>query len=47
MRIFFFPAAGERVITHGTDKVRPGQVVRVLAVDDGSKSLKEMLEASP
>jgi membrane fusion protein (multidrug efflux system) len=40
-------AAGERVITHGTDKVRPGQVVRVLAVDDGSKSLKEMLEASP
>jgi membrane fusion protein (multidrug efflux system) len=39
-------AAGERVITHGTDKVRPGQVVRVLAVDDGSKSLREMLEAS-
>ena len=37
---------GERVITHGNDKVRPGQPVRVLAVDDGSKSLKEMLEAS-
>jgi membrane fusion protein (multidrug efflux system) len=35
--------AGERVITHGNDKVRPGQVVRVLALDDGTKSLKELL----
>ena len=39
-------AAGERVITHGTDKVRPGQVVRVLAVDDGTRSLREILEAA-
>ncbi|HPB76667.1 MAG TPA: efflux RND transporter periplasmic adaptor subunit [Chromatiaceae bacterium] len=39
--------AGERVITHGTDKVRPGQVVRVQAVDDGSRSLKELLDSAP
>ena len=39
--------AGERVVTHGTDKVRPGQVVRVLAVDDGSRSLKELLDSAP
>ena len=35
--------AGERVITHGNDKVRPGQRVRVLALDDGTKSLRDML----
>ncbi len=35
--------AGERVITHGNDKVRPGQGVRVLALDDGTKSLRDML----
>jgi len=39
--------AWERVITHGTDKVRPGQVVRVQAVDDGSRSLKELLDSAP
>ncbi len=35
--------AGERVITHGNDKVRPGQVVRVLALDEGTKPLRELL----
>jgi membrane fusion protein (multidrug efflux system) len=39
-------AAGDKVITHGNDKVRPGQVVRIRALDDGSKSLAEMLESA-
>jgi len=39
-------AAGERVVTHGTDKVRPGQKVRVLALDDGTRSLKDLLESA-
>jgi membrane fusion protein (multidrug efflux system) len=38
--------AGDRVITHGTMTTRPGQKVRVMAVDDGTKSLKEMLNPS-
>ncbi len=37
---------GERVITDGQDKARPGQPVRILAVDDGSRGLREMLEAA-
>jgi len=36
-------SAGERVITHGADKARPGQPVQVLAVDDGSRPLSELL----
>jgi membrane fusion protein (multidrug efflux system) len=36
--------AGDRVVTHGNDKVRPGQKVTIQAIDDGSQSLKEMLE---
>ena len=36
-------AAGDRVITHGNDKVRPGQRVEVRALDDGSASLRDML----
>ncbi len=39
-------AAGERVVTHGADKVRPGQKVEIRAVDDGSRGLREMLESS-
>ncbi|AGA90697.1 RND family efflux transporter, MFP subunit [Thioflavicoccus mobilis 8321] len=35
---------GERVVSHGQDKVRPGQAVRILAVDDGQRTLREMLE---
>ena len=38
-------AAGERVVTHGHDKVRPGQSVLVRALDDGSQGLREMLES--
>ena len=38
-------AAGDRVITHGNDKVRPGQQVAIQAVDDGSQDLREMLES--
>ncbi len=40
-------AAGDPVITHGNDKVRPGQKIRIQAVDDGTKSLKELLESAP
>ncbi|MDJ0890752.1 MAG: efflux RND transporter periplasmic adaptor subunit [Gammaproteobacteria bacterium] len=37
--------AGEQVITHGAVKVRPGQAVAVRMVDDGSRSLAEMLKS--
>lgn len=37
-------AAGDQVITHGNDKVRPGQQVRIQAIDDGTKTLHELLE---
>ncbi len=36
-------AAGEQVITHGNEKAKPGDPVRVLAVDDGSRTLVELL----
>jgi membrane fusion protein (multidrug efflux system) len=39
--------AGERVITHGADKAKPGEPVAVLAVDDGSRTLAEMLAQMP
>lgn len=38
---------GERVITHGTQRVRPGQTVEVRAVDDGKQSLPELLKSRP
>jgi membrane fusion protein (multidrug efflux system) len=37
-------ALGDRVITHGNDKVRPGQRVEIRVVDDGTKPLQQMLE---
>jgi membrane fusion protein (multidrug efflux system) len=37
---------GEQVITHGSLKVRPGDQVRVGAVDDGSRPLHELLDSS-
>jgi membrane fusion protein (multidrug efflux system) len=37
-------AAGDRVVTHGNDKIRPGQQAEVLAVDDGTRPLHELLE---
>lgn len=36
-------AEGELVITHGGLRVRPGQLVEVRAVDDGSQGLAELL----
>ncbi|EXI77168.1 MAG: efflux transporter, RND family, MFP subunit [Candidatus Accumulibacter sp. BA-94] len=40
-------AANEQVVTHGHLQLRPGQTVRVLAIDDGSRSLPELLRALP
>ena len=37
-------AIGDRVVTHGTMGTKPGQAVKVKAVDDGSRSLQQMLE---
>ena len=39
-------AVGDRVVTEGQDKARPGQPVQVLAVDDGSTSLRDMVDAA-
>ena len=39
--------ADDRVITHGHLRVRPGQTVNVMAVDDGSRSLPELLRSLP
>jgi membrane fusion protein (multidrug efflux system) len=39
--------AGDIVITHGNDKVRPGQAVRIRAMDDGTRPLAELLGAAP
>ena len=36
--------AGEQVVTHGAIKVKPGDTVRVLAVDDGSLDLSEIIK---
>jgi len=38
-------AADEQVVTHGALKVRPGQPVRVVALDDGSRPLEELLKS--
>jgi membrane fusion protein (multidrug efflux system) len=38
--------SGERVITHGNDKVRPGGRIEIRAVDDGSKGLQAILETA-
>jgi membrane fusion protein (multidrug efflux system) len=35
-------AAGDQVVTEGQEKARPGQPVRVIALDDGSRSLREI-----
>ncbi len=36
---------GEHVVSHGTLKVRPGAPVRILAVDDGTRSIAEIIRA--
>lgn len=38
-------ARGERVIVDGQERTRPGEVVRVLALDDGRRPLHELLGA--
>ncbi len=35
-------AAGETVVTHGIDQARDGRSVRIRAVDDGSRAVREM-----
>jgi membrane fusion protein (multidrug efflux system) len=35
---------GDWVVTEGTLRVRPGQQVEVRAVDDGSRTLRELLQ---
>ncbi len=39
-------SAGERVIVDGLQKVRPGQPVTIRAVDDGERSLRELLSST-
>jgi membrane fusion protein (multidrug efflux system) len=39
--------AGDKVVSQGTLKVRPGKPVDIIALDDGSRSLAEMLRAIP
>ena len=36
--------AGETIVTHGFDKARDGQTVRIQAVDDGTRGLREILK---
>lgn len=38
---------GDLVITHGTMRVRPGQAVKLRAVDEGNQPLNELLEQKP
>jgi membrane fusion protein (multidrug efflux system) len=38
---------GDRVITHGTIQVRPGQAISIRANEDGSRSLADILQAKP
>jgi len=37
-------SAGEQVVTHGNSKVRPGDVLDVLAVDDGSVDISSIIK---
>ncbi len=39
--------AGERVITHGTMRVRPGQTVEATVLDGAATSVRDMLNAIP
>jgi membrane fusion protein (multidrug efflux system) len=40
-------AAGDQVMTHGHTRVRPGDAVTISAVDDGSRTLPELLQSLP
>ena len=37
-------AAGDKVITHGSEQGAAGQAVRIQGMDDGTKTLRELLE---
>ena len=37
--------AGETIVSHGTMKMRPGAIVHIKAVDDGSRSVAEMIRS--
>lgn len=37
--------SGEQVVTHGNDKVKPGDVLDVLAIDDGSVDISSIIKA--
>jgi membrane fusion protein (multidrug efflux system) len=39
--------ANEQVITHGQERVSPGQSVTIVAIDDGSRTLPELLNSLP
>lgn len=39
--------AGDRVVTHGTTRVKPGDQVDIVAVDDGTVPLATLLEKMP
>lgn len=39
--------AGDRVITHGTDKARVDDSVRIKGVDDGAQSVETILKSTP
>lgn len=39
--------AGDKVVSQGTLKVRPGQPVNIIAIDDGSRTLAEILRSLP
>ena len=38
---------GERVVTHGTMRARPGQSITIKAVDDGQQPIDALLSATP
>lgn len=38
---------GDSIVSQGTLKVRPGQPVNIIAIDDGSRTLAEILRAIP
>ncbi len=40
-------AESEQVVTHGHLQIRPGQTVTITAIDDGSRTLPELLRALP
>ena len=38
---------GDQVVTHGNDKIRPGDELDVLAVDDGSVNIADIIKKKP